>query len=184
MTIEQIESKIQAVTVKQEKAIKEIDSLRRERAKLAIDSKGEKNDEEIGRIDHQVFKLELSLSNIPAELELLEKNLATEHQRIAQIEKDKLIKQQQEVAEEIETLSAKFIEALENANMINEQLRDALLTESGIRQKTGKQILEAYCHGSMQSLSMLLEKSQREMSGIHTVPVGPGIVASGTPIQL
>lgn len=184
MTIEEIESKIQIVTAKQDSATKEIDSLRKERAKLTFYGKGKGNGEEIGRIDHKIFKLELGLSNVPAELELLNSKLAEERQRIAQEEKADLINQQEKIVKEVESLSVKFIESLEKAVEINEALRNALTDEMNLRNKTGKHLLTRYCHGSQQSLSMLFETMKGQLAGRHTESAGPGIVRSATPLRL
>ncbi|MFB0556079.1 MAG: hypothetical protein ACETWQ_22480 [Phycisphaerae bacterium] len=182
-SVAEIQEQIQDATAKQRSAGKEIDSLRKERARLAVEN-ANKNMGEIGKIDRQIFEFEMTLSSIPAELELLQQNLSAEQARIAQAERDKLLEEQQEIANEVTLLSKGFITILKKANDINTQLRTALTAESRIREKTGKQILQNYCHGSMQSLQMLLQLMRLQMTGQRTIPTGPGMVANGTPICL
>ena len=120
----------------------------------------------------RIKRLNSSIDNAPHELKLLEEQLAKEQDRIAQAARAELLTKQQEVADEVGLLSKNFITILEKANEVNTQLLAALSAESGIRQKTGADVLADYCHGSMGSLSMLLECMQSELSGIHTTPFG------------
>jgi len=185
MTISEIQSKIDDLKENVKNKRTYIEQYRNKRAALVVnkaDTAG--NRQAIAGVDKQIEKLQKAVDNAPAELSVLEQNLNAEKQRVAEAERAALLDSQQKAAAEVENLSAEFIEVLEKANEINAQLRATLSAESGIRQKTGKQLLGSWCHGSIQSLKALLEKSQREMSGVHTVPTGPGIVASGTPIQL
>ncbi|GAG40987.1 unnamed protein product [marine sediment metagenome] len=179
----EITAQITAVTSKKDKAGREITSLQNERARLAIESVG-KNKEEISKLEHQIFVLETYFKNAPAEIRLLEANLAKENQRLEQKAKDNLREQQTTVAEEIEQLSKRFIKLLTEANHTNVLLRDALSAYNGLKLKTGQEILGSYCDPSEQSLLMLLETSQARMDGIHINAVGGGIVPCGTPIRL
>jgi len=144
----------------------------------------QKNKAKVTSIDAEIRKLQKAIDNFPAELALLEENLAKEQHRLAQEENDKLLDLQREAANDVELLSKGFIVSLEKSVESNSQLRAALSAETSLREKTGVTILENYCHGSMQSLGMLLETMQAQMNGQHTQLVGPGTVPSATPIQL
>jgi predicted RNase H-like nuclease (RuvC/YqgF family) len=173
-----IQIQINSIKAKFAQSKKQVETLRTERARLNLDGK------DVTSIDAEIDSRLRDIHNFPAELALLEQYLAAEQQRIAQEEQDKLVEQQQKVVSDIESLSKKFIATLERANEVNDQLIAAITAETGLRQKTGKHLLDGYCHGSRQSLCALLEKSQREMDGIHTSPVGAGIIAGDPRVLL
>lgn len=184
-TVSEIQTQIDKLKESVLRKKSQIEDYRKKRANLVLNEPdNEKNKQAVTSIDHEIRRLQRDIDNAPAELELLQSQLADEQERIAQDERDKLIEQQQEVADEIEVLSKQFVSLLQKANDVNTQLRSALTAEAALRQKTGKHILENYCHGSMQSLSMLLQTMEAQMSGVHTSPVGTGIVANASPIQL
>ena len=173
---QEIENKIQATTAAQRRDSKLIDELRQERAKLSIEGDN-KNSKRITCIDNEIIKLTTAIGNYPAELELLQQNLATENQRIAQNERDTLLEKQNEVAENIENLSQQFIEALKTANEINNQLQAALQAYSGLQQKTGETVLSnEHCQGSQDYLRVLLETMEYQMAGTHTAMAGGRLV--------
>ena len=184
-TIQEIEQRITNLKESIERKKTYLEQYREKRAELVINEPGTtKNKAKVTSIDSEIKQLKRAIENAPAELALLEENLAAEQRRIAEKKRSELIEQQQEVANEIELLSKGFVSLLEKANNINTLLRAALTAEHGLREQTGQQILENYCHGSMQSLSMLLGTMQAQLNGQHTQLVGAGIVASAVPIRL
>ena len=163
----------------------QLEQYRSKRAEITVnEAMTTKNKQRIANIDAEVKRLKKSIENAPAELKILEENLIAEQNRLAQEARAELLTKQEEVANEVELLSKSFVSLLEKANNINELLCNALSAEAGLREKTGQQILENFCHGSMQSLSMLLETMQAQLNGQHTQLVGAGIVASAVPIRL
>ena len=180
---QEIENQIATVTAAQRTNSKLIDKLRQERAKLSVEN-ANKNQQKISKIDDEMLKLRVAIENYPSELKLLEENLAAENQRIAQAEMDKLLEQQQEISDEVTLLSKGFVAILKKANDINTQLIAALTAETNLAQKTGQQVLTEYCHGSIDSLRMLLERMEAQLDGQHTQLVGAGIVGSNTQIRL
>jgi chromosome segregation ATPase len=175
--INEMQSRLSKVKESVIRKKEQIEDYRKKRASLILNGDdSQQNKQKLIQIDYQIRERQRDIENAPAEIELLEQQIAAEKQRIAQQEKDNLIEQQQQVAEEVEILSVKFIEILEKANNLNEQLRAALLAETEIRQKTGRQIITKWCHGSEGNLNALLEKSKREIAGEHTALIGPGII--------
>ena len=169
----EIQTDIESKTAELRTASKNIDSLRDERAQLAVNGQSSmKNQPRITAIDNEINVLRNKIDNLPAELKLLGENLATENQRVAQAESAALLEQQKQVADDVENLSNQFVQALNKANDINEQLKTALSAEAAIRNKTGADVLAVYCHGSDGSCKMLLELMQSQMDGIHTTPYG------------
>jgi len=114
----------------------------------------------------------------------LNRQLSVEQQRVAEAERAKMLKKQKEICKEIETLSQSFVKTLQRANEINKNLRSALTDEVAIRNKTNANVLTNWCHGSMQSLDMLLQTMKAQLEGRHTAPVGPGIFRSAMPLML
>lgn len=184
-TVQEIEQRIANLKESIERKKTHLEAYRSKRAELVINEPGTtKNKAKVTSIDAEIKQLQKSIDNFPAELKLLEENLTKEQERLAQEERAKLFEQQQEVANEVELLSKSFVSLLEKANNINELLLNALSAEAGLAQRTGQKVLGDYCHGSMQSLSMLLETMQAQLNGQHTQLVGAGIVASAVPIRL
>lgn len=184
-TLNEIQTQIDKLTESVSRKKSQIEEYRKKRAHLVLnEADNEKSKQAITSIDFEIRKLQRDIDNAPAELELLQSQLADEQERIAQEEQNKLIEQQQEVADEIEVLSKQFVSLLEKANGCNIQLKSALTAEAAIRNKTGVNVLTEFCHGSMQSLSMLLETMKSQLDGVHTNPTGSGIVANASPIQL
>jgi len=182
--IQQIQTKIDKIrnTLHDNKA--KLEQLRVQRGQLAIES-STKNSKTIARLDEQIESVRKDLENLPVQLKLLEELLTAEKKVAAQKERDALLEKQKEIARDVEALSEQFIELLKQANYANEQLRLALRAETGLKEKTGQQFLENYCHGSQQSLRMLLETMKAQMEGQHTIPAEQlGMVGNATPIRL
>lgn len=170
-TLHQIEQKFLAVTAEKETAETKIVTLRSQRASLFLeDSSG--YSQEIDKLDEEIIKLSSFIDSFPSVIEELENQLTKEKCRLAQIERDKLLEQQQEVVDEIHLLSKNFINLISQANEVNINLRNALSAEAGIRNKTGQDLLAVYTDGSCDSLRMLLETCQVQMDGLHTTPLG------------
>lgn len=161
-SVSELQAQIETVTSNQRKAAQSIDTLRAERARLIL---GKDKSNRVSLIDKEVNQLRVAIDNFPTELSLLEQNLSTENERLAQVERDNLREQQEIVAREIESLSVKFIESLKKANGISEQLLPAITAEANLAKQTNQQVLENYCNPSEGSLSMLLETCEAEMSG-------------------
>jgi len=82
-------------------------------------------------------------------------------------------------------LSEKLVEHLKTANETNTLLRNALTSEANLRARTGQEILQRWCSGSMESLQKLTKTMQGQLdTGVHTHPVGPGIVRDARPLRL
>lgn len=182
-SVSEIQTKISATIAQQEADGEKLKSLRQEWAQLTVESDS-KDEKRIVCIDSEILKLRAAIDNSPAVIAELENQLAIENQRIAQTERDNLLEQQNLVASEIEKLSKKLVDLLTKANDVNIELRNALSAEAGLKNKTGVEVLQNYCDGSMQSLQMLLETCQAQMDGIHTFAAGAGIVSAGSPIRL
>lgn len=183
--------RIEEITVRQNQLRKNItenesilNQLRIERGQLSI-ADAKKNTEAIRRLDKQIDTRRRNLENFPIELSLLEEQLTKEKQLEAQKQKVALLKQQQKVVDDVEQLSDDFVNTLTRAMELNTDLRSAITAETRLREKTGQVLLSQYCHGSQQSLRMLLEMSQHQMQGQHTIPAEQlGMIANTTPIRL
>jgi len=183
MTITEIQSKIQSTLAEQKTDEDAINSLRESRAKLVVEN-SDKNSEDIASLDSQIAALRNKIDGTPAVIEELNRQLSVEQQRVAEAERAKMLKKQKEICKEIETLSQSFVKTLQRANEINKNLRSALTDEVAIRNKTNANVLTNWCHGSMQSLDMLLQTMKAQLEGRHTAPVGPGIFRSAMPLML
>ena len=160
-----------------------LDDLRRERAHLSIEGISS-NVPKIDSLDKSIEKMQRYIDNCPVVLSELEHLLAAEQNRIEQEVKAELLEHHREIADECQVLSKNFISLLEKAVGVNQNLIAALSAEMGIRQKTGADVLKAFCHGSQQSLSMLLETCQSQMRGPHTDPMAAEILIDVAPIRV
>jgi chromosome segregation ATPase len=160
-----------------------LDSLRTNRGQLSIDN-AEENEPVITRLDKQIEDLRKALENTPVEIRLLEEQLTQAQAKESQKQQEQLLSEQKKVGRDVEELSKQFIKALKAAKNINEQLQSAITTHTALAQRTGQQVLRDYCHGSEQSLKMLLETMEQQMKGQHTAEAGPGMVGSNAPIRL
>lgn len=182
-TVAEINQRIEQVKQNSNNNKTKLEELRTKRAALALAKGGIA---EIAKLDARIDKVMRDISNAPHELKLLSEQLAEEQAKEAQNERDSMLEGQHEIVNDIERLSKNFIETLQAAVNVNEMLLAALSSEQAVRAKTGEDILSQcqWCHGSQESLEKLLSLMQYQMQGVHTQPVGPGIVSSGQPIRL
>jgi len=178
MNSTEIIARIEQVKKNEVTNTKKLESLQQERARLALNMADTK------KIDIKIEDVRKDVSSTPHELRLLQGNLTAAQGKEAQAERDVLLKQQKKAAKDIEQLCEQFIEALQVAKNINEQLRLALSAESGLAQKTGQQVLGDYCHGSQESLARLLSLMKYQLAGHHTAEIGAGIIPDTTPLRL
>lgn len=172
-TIAELQSRINDLNESVETKQEHLEQYRTKRASLVVNEAATAaNKQAISNIDTQMAKLQLAIDNAPAEIKLLESQLTAEQTRIAQAKRDDLLEKQNSVAREIESLSQQFIEYLKKANDTNTMLVSARSAYNGLKEKTGADVLENYCHGSQQSLRMLLEVMQSQLAGNHTTPLG------------
>lgn len=183
MNIQEIEQKIVLTNAETTADEESLLNIRAERAKLVVENDA-RNNPKIDALDRRIDTICCRLANAPAITTEYKSLLTEEKTRLAEVERDDSLSKQLEIVDEIQVLSRSFVSLLEKANNVNVDLRNALTAEAAIQMKTGQDILTEFAHGSAQSLLMLLEKSQAELSGIHTAPTGPGIVLSASPIQL
>lgn len=182
-TVAEIQEQInQTITCQTANEVK-LENLREERAHLVVEGDA-KNEPRIDSLDKQIATLRDTLSNTPAVILELEKILTARQSRDAENKRDELIRQQLEVAEDVQVLSKNFVSMLSRAAEVNNHLQLALSAEAALAQKTGQQVLGEYCHGSQDYLRVLLETMQLQTSGVHTQPCGAGIISSGVELRI
>lgn len=178
MTTQEIQARIAQVKKNEVANTAKMESLQNERARLALLMADTK------KVDKQIEDIRRDITSHPAELRLLEEQLTEAQAQATAKARDELIEKQQSIAEDVEQLSQDFVEALQAAKNINNQLVAATSAYTALKEKTGMETLEAHCQGSQESLSRLLELMEYQMGGIHTATSGPGMVGSNVPILL
>ena len=165
-TVNEIQAQIEGLRESTEHKEEQLEQYRNKRAELVInEAMTTKNKARVTSIDSEIKQLKRAIENFPTELKLLEENLATEQNRIAEVERAELVIKQEEAADEVQVLSKSFVAILEKAVNINTQLIAALTAEAGLAQKTGQHFLTECCRGSLQSLSLLFEAMQNQLRG-------------------
>lgn len=182
-TVAEIQEQLnQTITCQTANEVK-LENLREERAHLVVEGDA-KNEPRIDSLDKQIATLRDTLSNTPAVILELEKILTARQLRDAENKRDELIKQQLEVAEDVQVLSKNFVSLLSKAAEVNSHLQTARSAEAALAEKTGQQVLQSYCQGSQDYLRVLLETMQLQTSGVHTQPCGAGIISSGVELRI
>lgn len=182
-TVEEIQEQINRTLAVETANQGKLENLITERALIVCEGDA-RNNPKIDSLDHQIAALRNTLESTPAVLTELNKILTKRQKLDAERVRNGLISQHLEICDEVRVLSKNFVALLERAFGVNQNLIAALSVENGIAQKTGQQILDNFCRGSQDYLRVLLETMQRQISGIHTQPVGPGIVRAATELRI
>lgn len=183
-TVAEIQEQINQTIACQTANEAKLEALRAERAHLVCET-DVNNDVKIDSLDKQIASLRDVIDNTPAVVKELERILTARERRNAEKERDSLVKQQLEAADEVCVYSKNFVALLEKALDVNSQLQAVLSAYHSLQAKTGQEILsENHCHGSADYLRVLKETMQAQMNGIHTSPVGAGIIGSGVEVRI
>lgn len=175
-TVQEIEHRISNLKEVTERKKEQLEEYRTKRAQLVINEADTiKNKAKVTSIDAEIRRLNRAIENFPAELKLLEENLAAEQRRIAQAENDKLVDQQREVADEVEILSRNFVTILEKAISVNQNLIAANDRYLALKNQTGADVCsENICQGSRQFLKAVYDFCKDELDGNRpTRPILP-----------
>lgn len=161
-----------------------LDNLRAERAHYLCEP-DVNNDVKIDSLDKSIAALRDEIENAPAVKKELERILTKRQAMDAERERNGKIREQIEAAEDISVYSKNFVALLEKALEVNSQLQQALVKYHALQKQTGQVILsENHCHGSADYLRVLLETMQMQIQGVHTAPVGAGIIGSGVEVRI
>lgn len=175
-TVQEIKTQISKLKESTERKKEQLEQYRSKRAEITVNEEvTAKNKQKIANIDTEIKRLKRAIENAPAEIALLEENLAAEQARIAEAERAKLVEQQQEVANEVELLSRNFVTILEKAVGVNQNLIAASDRYLALKNQTGVELCsENICQGSRQFLKAVYDYCKDELDGKRPVrPILP-----------
>ncbi len=166
-TIDKIVQKLSEVNNRLVGNQAELEGLRSQRAKLAIDDQ-KKNSVAIKQLDKQIDDLNRAIENAPPIIRELEEQLAEAQSKVAAENREQILNDQKTVAKEIESLSKGLVAKLKLAKEINDQLRQAYNQYNQLKEQTGANVLSVKsCEPSSQMLEYLYGFLKGELEGRH-----------------
>jgi len=169
--IEELQDQILQLKKSTETKLEQIDEYRTKRAELVINEEmSDVNKRKIASIDAEINRRVRCIENFPAELKILENEIAAEEKRIADSKRSELLAEQRVLSDEIEETSEELVLILEHACRINDKLVDSNARYKVLKSQTGADFLsENVCQGSQQFLKVVTEFNAAELKGERPV---------------
>jgi len=165
--IEELQDQILQLKKSTETKLEQIDEYRTKRAELVINEEmSDVNKRKIASIDAEINRRVRCIENFPAELKILENEIAAEEKRIADSKRSELLAEQRVLSDEIEETSRDLCLALEHACKMNDKLVAANDRYNVLKAQTGVEFCsENVTQGSRMFLKVVRDYCVAETNG-------------------